>query len=78
MILEDRMPWTKNHVVPADYIANLECQMMLTTNKTDTERVDCDAGIGTWLICRNPNCHRCNIIEETEMETLSLPGKGLT
>eukprot|EP00972_Heterocapsa_arctica_P047595 7020607-Heterocapsa_arctica.AAC.1 len=71
------MPWTKNDLVPADYIANLECQR-LTANETDTDWVECDAGIGTWLIYRNPDCHRCNIIEETEMETISIPGKGLT
>eukprot|EP00972_Heterocapsa_arctica_P090403 13335784-Heterocapsa_arctica.AAC.1 len=71
------MPWTKNDVIPASYIEALECKM-LTTSKTDTEWVKCNAGIGTWLICRNPNCYRCIVIEETEMEFFSLPGKGLT
>eukprot|EP00972_Heterocapsa_arctica_P051653 7599684-Heterocapsa_arctica.AAC.1 len=32
----DRIPWTKNDVIPASHIETLECQM-LTTSKTDTE-----------------------------------------
>eukprot|EP00972_Heterocapsa_arctica_P003630 541863-Heterocapsa_arctica.AAC.1 len=44
MMLEDMMPWTKNDLIPASYIEALECQM-LTTSKTDTEWVECSAGI---------------------------------
>eukprot|EP00972_Heterocapsa_arctica_P024654 3636848-Heterocapsa_arctica.AAC.1 len=51
---------------------------MLTANKTDTEWVECNAGIGTWCICRSPDCQICNMIEEAHMETLSLPGIGAT
>eukprot|EP00972_Heterocapsa_arctica_P085117 12542188-Heterocapsa_arctica.AAC.1 len=64
-------------LAPAEYIENMECQM-LTANKTNTEWVECNAGIGTWLICRNPDCQRCNMKEEARMETLSIPGKGAT
>eukprot|EP00972_Heterocapsa_arctica_P039306 5789942-Heterocapsa_arctica.AAC.1 len=75
--MEERTPWTRQDIIPADYLEALECQMM-SSSKKDTEWVECSAGIGVWLICRNPNCYRCNVIEVTEMDTCSEPGKGPT
>eukprot|EP00972_Heterocapsa_arctica_P034049 5012395-Heterocapsa_arctica.AAC.1 len=37
----------------------------------DTEWVDCNAGIGTWRICRNPTCYRCDIIDKAELERMT-------
>eukprot|EP00972_Heterocapsa_arctica_P034952 5145659-Heterocapsa_arctica.AAC.1 len=62
---DDRKPWARHEIVQASYIEELECQMM-TENRTDTEWVECNAGVGTWKICRNPTCYRCDIIDKAE------------
>eukprot|EP00972_Heterocapsa_arctica_P052234 7683924-Heterocapsa_arctica.AAC.1 len=61
---EDRKVWTKQEVLPASYIEELECQMM-TDNKTDTE----------WV---NPICYRRDIIDKAEMEAMTPKEKGPT
>eukprot|EP00972_Heterocapsa_arctica_P114133 16440906-Heterocapsa_arctica.AAC.1 len=76
MIMEERTPWTKQDIIPADYIEALECQAM-SSQKRDTEWVECNAGMGVWLICRNP-CFRCNMIDGTELDILQNPDKGAT
>eukprot|EP00972_Heterocapsa_arctica_P102667 15132303-Heterocapsa_arctica.AAC.1 len=43
----------------------------MTDNKTDTEWVGEITGVGTWRICRNPICHRCDIIDKAEMEAMT-------
>eukprot|EP00972_Heterocapsa_arctica_P047033 6940594-Heterocapsa_arctica.AAC.1 len=50
----------------------------MTENKTDTEWVECNAGVGTWQICRNPTCYRCDIIDKTEVEVFTPLVKGPT
>eukprot|EP00972_Heterocapsa_arctica_P019475 2874282-Heterocapsa_arctica.AAC.1 len=50
----------------------------MTENKTDTEWVECNAGVGTWLICRNPICYRCGIVDQAEMESYPPAEKGPT
>eukprot|EP00972_Heterocapsa_arctica_P069672 10294945-Heterocapsa_arctica.AAC.1 len=60
---EDRRVWTKQEFAPPSYIEELECQMR-TDTKSDTERVECNAGVGAWRTCRNPVCYRCDIIDK--------------
>eukprot|EP00972_Heterocapsa_arctica_P026699 3929933-Heterocapsa_arctica.AAC.1 len=50
----------------------------MTENKTDTEWVECNAGVGTWKIRRNPTCYRCDIIDKAEVEVLVPLEKGPT
>eukprot|EP00972_Heterocapsa_arctica_P089136 13143849-Heterocapsa_arctica.AAC.1 len=64
---DERKPWAKHELVQAVYIEELDCQMM-TERKMDTEWVDCNAGVGTWRVCRNPICYRCDIIDKAELE----------
>eukprot|EP00972_Heterocapsa_arctica_P075502 11135517-Heterocapsa_arctica.AAC.1 len=44
----------------------------------DTEMTECNSGRGMWIICRNPTCYRCDIIEQTEMEEQIPYEKGAT
>eukprot|EP00972_Heterocapsa_arctica_P031983 4711591-Heterocapsa_arctica.AAC.1 len=74
---EDRKVWTKQEMLPASYIEELECQMM-TDNKTDPDWLADNAGVGAWRICRNPICYRCDIIDKAEVETMTPKEKGPT
>eukprot|EP00972_Heterocapsa_arctica_P113762 16438956-Heterocapsa_arctica.AAC.1 len=66
MMEEDKTIWEKHIGVPAIFIEQLECQAR-TRTISDTEIVYCNNGAGSWGICRNPSCYRCDIIDKAEM-----------
>eukprot|EP00972_Heterocapsa_arctica_P101178 14913920-Heterocapsa_arctica.AAC.1 len=77
MMEEDKNIWEKHIGVPAILIEQLECQAR-TRARSDTEFLDCNSGVGMWIICRNPTCYRCNIIDKAEMQTQIPLDKGET
>eukprot|EP00972_Heterocapsa_arctica_P024628 3632494-Heterocapsa_arctica.AAC.1 len=50
----------------------------MTDNKTDTEWVEDNAGVGAWRTCRNPICYRCDIIDKAELGAMTPKEKGPT
>eukprot|EP00972_Heterocapsa_arctica_P029709 4375083-Heterocapsa_arctica.AAC.1 len=75
--MEERTPWTRQDIIPADYIEALECQS-ISRHKRDTMWIQCNAGMGLWQICRNPSCFRCQIIDGSEVEIAQGQDKGIT
>jgi hypothetical protein len=76
-IMNTRVAWTAEDLVPASYIEGLECQAR-SMHFRDTEWVEDDFIDGSWRCCRNPCCYRCMLIDHTETDMMQEEVKGFT
>eukprot|EP00972_Heterocapsa_arctica_P004197 622522-Heterocapsa_arctica.AAC.1 len=77
MMEEDKGAWEKHIGVPAIFIEQLE-RKARTITRSDIEIVECNGGVGSWELCRNPTCYRCDIIDKAEMRAHIPLEKGET